>query len=167
MKEFIDAFKHLEKLCNDIYGGQHGVTQYIEEMERTSPYLARKVFGWKEDYDSLKHVRHIRNAMVHDDSDYDTAYTFEDVQFLKNFYNRVMNQQDPLALLRKQNEAARAKNKAISEPTIPYKASGTSSGIPPEAEDETEWSPGKAVSVFFVAVVAIAIVVALCWMIFI
>lgn len=166
MKDFINAFKHLEKLCNEIYGGQHGVTQYIDEMDRTSPFSARKIFGWTEDYESLKHVRHIRNAMVHDDSDYDTDYTFEDVQFMKNFYDRIMNQQDPLALLRKQNEAARAKNKAISEPVNPYKPIGSVSSTIPDREEETEWSTRKSIAVFFVVVAAIAIVVALGWVLF-
>ncbi|MBO4617979.1 MAG: hypothetical protein J5717_11595 [Lachnospiraceae bacterium] len=114
----------------------------------------------------LKRVRHVRNAMVHDDSDYDTDYTPEDVQFMKGFYERVMNQQDPLALLRQQSEAARAKNKAISEPTNPYKPAGSVSSTTPDQEEETEWSTRKAVTVFFVAVVAIAIVVALGWFLF-
>ncbi len=33
MKEFIDEFKHWEKLCNEIYGDHHGVTLYINNME--------------------------------------------------------------------------------------------------------------------------------------
>ena len=121
MKEFLDAFKHLEKICNEIYGAQSGVTQYINEMERTPLYMAQKVFGWDQDFQGLKRVRHIRNNMVHANSDGDIDYTFEDVQFMKNFYNRIMNREDPLALLRQKNEAARAKNKAISEPVTPTK----------------------------------------------
>ena len=34
MKEFIYEFKHLEKICNEIYSEQHGVTLYINEMEQ-------------------------------------------------------------------------------------------------------------------------------------
>ena len=167
MKDFLDAFKHLEKLCNEIYDGQHGVTQYIDEMESKSPFAARKVFGWDLDLSGLKRVRHIRNAMVHDSSDYDTNYTPEDVQFMEHFYDRIMNRKDPLTLLRLENEAARAKNRAISEPTIPFQPVTGSSPVIQESEDEKEWGTGKFVTIFLVTIAAIAIIVVIGWMFFI
>ena len=167
MKDFLDAFKHLEKICNETYGGQHGVTQYIDEMESRSPYAARKVFGWNQDLSGLRRVRHIRNAMVHDSSDFDMDYTMEDVQFLENFYDRVMNRQDPLALLRQQNEAARAKNRAISEPTISFKTVTDSSPVIRKAEDEKEWGTGKFVAIFLATVAIIAIMMVIGWIVFI
>ncbi len=167
MKDFLDDFKHLEKLCNEIYDGQHGVTQYIDEMESKSPFAARKVFGWDLDLSGLKRVRHIRNAMVHDSSDFDMDYTPEDVQFLENFYDRVMNRQDPLALLRQQNEAARAKNRAISEPTVSFKPVTGSSPVARESEDEKEWGTGKFVTIFLMTIAAIAIIMVIRWIFFI
>lgn len=29
LKEFIDEYKHLEKLCSELYGQQHGISQYM------------------------------------------------------------------------------------------------------------------------------------------
>ena len=30
--KFIDSYKRLEKLCSEVYGDNHGVSAYIEEM---------------------------------------------------------------------------------------------------------------------------------------
>ena len=32
---FIDSYKKLEKLCNEMYGDKHGVSLYIDEMINT------------------------------------------------------------------------------------------------------------------------------------
>lgn len=101
MKEFIDEYKHLEKLCNEIYAEQHGVTLYINEMEQKSSFSTNGIPNWDADLEYLKRVRHIRNNLVHE-SDYDIDYTESDISFIKDFYQRILNQQDPLALLRKQ-----------------------------------------------------------------
>ena len=162
MKDFLDAFKHLEKICNEIYGAQSGVTQYINEMERTPLYMAQKVFGWDQDFQGLKRVHHIRNNMVHADSDGDTAYTFEDVQFMKNFYNRIMNREDPLALLRQKNEVARAKNKAISEPVSPNKIRVEPITVKPSHKsNERGLRALKIVFWIFIAILVIAFLAAL------
>lgn len=105
MKEFIDEFKHLEKICNEIYSEQHGVTQYINEMEQKSGYASRKIPDWDKDLDNLKHVRHIRNNLVHE-SDDTIDYDLSDIEFIKAFYQKIISQQDPLALLRKQDVRA-------------------------------------------------------------
>lgn len=101
MKEFIDEFKHLEKLCNEIYGDQHGVTLYIQDMESKSYMSTRGIEDWDRDLKYLTRVRHIRNNLVHE-SDYDIDYTEDDIAFMRDFYDRILNQEDPLSLLRKQ-----------------------------------------------------------------
>jgi hypothetical protein len=156
MDALFDEFKRLEKLCNEIYGEQHGVTLYINEMERTPNYAARKVFGWDYDLQGLKRVRHIRNAMSHDDSDGDTDYTFEDVEFIKNFHARIMKGEDPLALLRKQSETVRAKNKAISETVSPDKLKVNFTDFSPRRVDEEKEGSSKVV--WFVLVAAFALI---------
>ena len=92
MKEFIGEFKHLEKLCNDMYGQPHGVTLYINEMEAAS-HEAGGIAGWSDDFKNLKRLRHIRNNLVHD-PEYEPDYDAEDIEYLKDFYRRIIDQQD-------------------------------------------------------------------------
>ena len=45
---FIDSYKKLEKLCNEMYGDKQGVSLYIDEMINTS-VGSRYVKSWNED----------------------------------------------------------------------------------------------------------------------
>jgi hypothetical protein len=98
LKDFIDEFKHLEKLCNEIYGDHHGVTLYINNMEEKSWVYTRKIWQWQSDLDNLKRVCHIRNNLVHE-SGYDIDYDESDIQFMRDFCERILNRRDSLALL--------------------------------------------------------------------
>ncbi len=119
MKVFIDEFKRLEKLCSEMYGQQHGISQYIADMEQTSSYTAGRILGWNNDLINLKRVRHIRNKMVHDAEDYDDAYEPEDLEFLRQFYQRILNQQDPLATKARQaQKTTQVKQKTSEIPEI-------------------------------------------------
>ena len=40
---FFEKFKDLEKICNEIYGKTGGVTEYINEMEKTK-FLMRSAY---------------------------------------------------------------------------------------------------------------------------
>ncbi|MBR1861709.1 MAG: hypothetical protein IJ796_07610 [Lachnospiraceae bacterium] len=110
MKEFLDAFKHLEKLCNEIYGEQHGVTLYINEMEHKYGIGSRSIPDWDRDLKYLKFVRHVRNNLVHE-TYYEYDYSAADIKFMKDFYKRIMNQEDPLSLLRRQSKGVRKTKK--------------------------------------------------------
>ena len=60
---FINSYKRLEKLCNEIYDGNHGISAYIDDMARlTSAPLY--VFSWNDDLKQLKHYRWIRNQIA-------------------------------------------------------------------------------------------------------
>ena len=48
MMNFIDSYKKLEKLCNEMYGDKHGVSLYIDEMINT-PVGSCYVKSWNED----------------------------------------------------------------------------------------------------------------------
>ncbi len=98
---FIDSYKQLEKICNEIYKNNHGVSAYIDEMMSIS-FASRYVSSWKDDLKRLKHYRWVRNQIVHEpgcteENMCDTA----DIQWLNNFYARIMTGNDPLALYRK------------------------------------------------------------------
>lgn len=103
MEKLIVEFGHLEKLCNDLYGATHGVTLYINEMQQYADFASRSVPGWSGDLANLKRIRHIRNLLVHE-PDREVHYDAADIAFIKGFRQRILDRQDPLALLRKQAE---------------------------------------------------------------
>ena len=161
MKEFMDAYKHLEKLYSEIYGGQYGITQYITDMEQTSSYDSRGISGWDEDLKTLKRLRYIRNKMVHDTADYDLNYEQEDIKFLKDFYQRIMNQQDPISICRKrkQDVVRKAPHKSANptqrEHTAIYIPKYVDITPPKKKENSTALKIGIAILVFVIVVLAV------------
>ncbi len=111
MDAFFDEYKHLEKLCNDIYGGQNGVSLYIEDMEQTPHSVASLIPGWDSDLKNLKRLRSIRNSIAHDTEGEMRSYEEADIMALKTFYNRIMTQRDPLGL--RKNVQKRNKNESL------------------------------------------------------
>lgn len=98
---FIASYKHLEKLCGDMLNDRHGVSAYIDEM-LNKPRGTYHVGGWDNDLKQLKHYRWVRNQIVHEPSCTEENMCHpKDVDWLNDFYNRIMNQTDPLALYRK------------------------------------------------------------------
>lgn len=98
---FLDSYKRLEKLCGDVMGDPRRVSAYIEEMEGI-PSGGRYVAGWRDDLRRLKHYRWVRNRIVHEpDCTEENLCTQEDEEWLAFFYDRIMDQTDPLAMYRK------------------------------------------------------------------
>ncbi len=98
---FINSYKQLEKLCNEIYDSNHGISAYIDDMARlTSAPLY--VFSWNDDLKQLKHYRWIRNQIAHEPNcTEENMCEYSDAQWIDDFYDRIMNQSDPLAMYRK------------------------------------------------------------------
>lgn len=95
---FIDSYKHLEKLCGEVLSDDRRVSAYIDEMLKT-PRGSRLVTGWDEDLRKLKHYRWVRNQIAHEPGcSEENMCEPGDVLWLDNFYSRIMNQTDPLAL---------------------------------------------------------------------
>ena len=119
--KFIDSYKRLEKLCSEVYGDNHGVSAYIDEMVKKSDG-AYCVSGWNEDLKQLKHYRWVRNQIVHEPNcSEENMCTPEDTQWINNFHSRIMSSNDPLALYRKAKsryEEHRPKQNDIQEQTI-------------------------------------------------
>ncbi len=104
---FLETFKSLEAVCNDIYRAHNGVTCYIDEMSSISLYEAQDVPGWQQDLRQLKRLRHIRNQMTHEPGAMLTPMcTVEDIRWLANFHRRILDRADPLALLRRARRSA-------------------------------------------------------------
>lgn len=94
----------LEKLCSDIYGDNHGVSTYIDEMlnKPRGSYLVR---GWDDDLKQLKHYRWVRNQIVHEPGcSEENMCEIVDAEWIDAFYSRIMNQTDPLAMYREATE---------------------------------------------------------------
>ncbi|MBR5307613.1 MAG: hypothetical protein IKU43_02490 [Clostridia bacterium] len=105
--EFFDEFKALDNLCRDIYGktsdNKLGVTLYLEDMEQKTHLGAVKVSGWAFDYRRLKSARNMRNELAHSRNSMSVEIcTQEDIDFVRNFRERILNQTDPIAVLKKQ-----------------------------------------------------------------
>lgn len=100
-EEFMEAFKHLDKICKEIFNSEKGVTSYIDAMEKITNG-DRYVSNWDYVLKRLKKLRHIRNQYAHEiGSSYDNICVPEDIEWLKSFYNEIMNTTDPLAQYRK------------------------------------------------------------------
>lgn len=103
---FLEEYKQLDKLCSELYDGQPGVTSYINEMKNVNWNDARDIPNWKSDLYELKRLRHIRNHLAHTEGAFDEKLcTNDDVNWVKNFRNRILKQTDPLATLRKKSKS--------------------------------------------------------------
>lgn len=95
---FMESYKHLDKLCGEILGDNRKLSAYIDEMINLprGPYL---VAGWDDDIKQLKYYRWVRNQIAHDPNcDESNMCNPDDVEWLEDFYLRIMDQTDPLAL---------------------------------------------------------------------
>lgn len=98
---FINSYKRLEKLCNEIYDSNHGVSAYIDDMARLAS-ASFYVFNWNDDLKQLKNYRWIRNQIAHEPNcTEENMCEYGDVQWIDDFYDRIMNQSDPLTMYRK------------------------------------------------------------------
>ncbi|MCI8331809.1 MAG: hypothetical protein HFE78_03190 [Clostridiales bacterium] len=95
--QLLEEYKRVDRICQDMFSCQYGITEYINEMERTAPYQQLQISGWDQDYRSLKHIRWLRNQLVHEI--HPESSTFADIEWLEDFHQRIVEQQDPLAKL--------------------------------------------------------------------
>lgn len=116
---FVDSYKKLEKLCNEIYGDKHGLSSYIDEMTN-NPIGSCYVSEWDENLKQLKHYRWVRNQIVHEPGCTEgNMCELEDVLWLDDFYSRIMNQTDPLAMYVKATKPHTAANPTQKHKTEP------------------------------------------------
>ena len=96
---FLEAYKYLDELCKQIFSSDVGVTKYIEEMEKeTQGHFLIK--DWDNDYKKLKHMRWLRNQLVHDANSFQkNIVCTDDIEWLKQFESRIINCTDSFSLL--------------------------------------------------------------------
>lgn len=98
--EFQEAYKGLDKLCRECLSSYDGVSGYIRLME-SEWYGEQYVSTWNSDLKKLKHVRWVRNQLSHEVGTLESNICSQfDLEFVDDFYERIMNTTDPLAMLR-------------------------------------------------------------------
>ena len=115
--KFFEEYKHLEKLCSEIYGSKSGVSGYIAEMERCSSRGSRLISSWDKDYKMLKHVRHVRNKIAHESAAKRLSEP-QDLEFVQSFRKRIAAEKDPLTICK-----TKAKRKPRRSPAHSKKSS--------------------------------------------
>lgn len=89
-----------------------GVSEYINRMELLFEQGEEFVDEWTINYKMLKHLRWLRNRIVH--SVEETECSLKEIEMITNFYHQILIQQDPLALLYKINQKI-YKNKTTNQ----------------------------------------------------
>lgn len=97
--EFLDEYKYVDKICREMLGTEKGVTAYIEQLDETPVTVRYWITEWNDEYRQLKHIRWLRNQIVHSTGYVDC--TQSDLDWLKDFHNRLLTQQDLLAKARR------------------------------------------------------------------
>ena len=103
--EFFEEYKRLDKLCADLLSTNTGVREYIAQMEAQDAAGSRCVPFWGAEMNRLMRVHRIRNRLAHDYS-VNAISDADDLSFLRRFHDDILCTQDPLALLRKAEQAA-------------------------------------------------------------
>lgn len=112
---FMDLYKRVDRFIKDAYHSSEGVSEYIRIMESKDSKGRRYVSGWNSDYDSLKHLRWIRNQLAHE-VDYDEDIcSEEEYEWLEEFHSRLFSSDDPLGKLRKAENAMELEQKKKRE----------------------------------------------------
>ena len=96
---FFEEYKKPEKLCQEMYNSNNGVTNYIDDMKAASYSNYCNIPNWEADLNQLKRLRHIRNNLAHVEGAFtENVCTQNDVEWVQAFTKRILNQSDPLAV---------------------------------------------------------------------
>lgn len=137
---FINAYKRLEKICGEVMDDERKVSAYIDKMKEIyngSDY----VIGWDEDLKMLKHYRWIRNQIVHEPNcTEENMCTWEDEAWLEEFYQRILNCSDPLALYAKAVKRSAYQNQKTNHQAYPSRQKTNSNQYQHNEKDAYETS---------------------------
>lgn len=106
--KYISEYKRLDCLCKDMLSTSQGISEYISRMELFYKEGILMINDWESDYYLLKHLRWLRNKIVHTLED--TECNIEEVKNLSEFYQKVLRQEDPLAKLYKTKQINNVKH---------------------------------------------------------
>lgn len=114
--ELFDEFKRVDAMCRDMLNSDKGVGTYIELMEMSPMSTRYRIANWDNDYKQLKHIRWVRNQLAHE-----TGYvecTADDVEWLKDFHQRLLKCEDPLAKAEQLNRHTQVQKVSVPKTTI-------------------------------------------------
>lgn len=111
--EFLEEYKRLDKLCQDMLSSLSGVSEYINRMESFYKDGSYYIDDWNESYKTLKHLWWLRNNIVHNVDESDCS--LEELETLKYFYRDILMQEDPLARLYKKNKSLEKNKKRLNK----------------------------------------------------
>ena len=108
--KFLKAYKKLDELCKQVLGSSRGISEYIDQMQNEGEDCSQ-IPNWYNDLKELKRLRWIRNRLVHDADSFDMlTITKEDISYLKEFRSRILECEDPFALLRNSQKTIKCSN---------------------------------------------------------
>lgn len=145
-QEYMQEYIRMEKFCKDALGDDRGVTAYIEQMDRSAVRSRSYVPTWDSDYQTLKHLRHLRNRLTHESY---AECSQEDYDRLCRFYQRFLNQTDPLSLARK----ARIDAKRRSKPHTASHTPPTRSPAPPPMPNHSSGSKSCLIPILLILLI--------------
>lgn len=162
-----EEYKQLEKLCSEIYGEPHGISHYIDDMKKVPLYEYRNLPNWQIDLTCLKQIRHIRNYLAHTQGAFDeTVCTENDINWIRDFHDRLLNQSDPLAILyqhskTKQQKKIPAKPVSQSQISLPPAQYYSIEESLPETDTEENHPTNDSFSIFslFAVIIVIGVLV--------
>ena len=151
--KFFDEFKLLDALCRDIFGSidkKLGVTLYIEAMDAKNLMGCQAIDGWESDKRRLIEVRNKRNELAHSRDGFSVKLcTQADIDFVRSFRERILNQTDPLALF--EQKAKARKTKPTPAKPQPEKAKTDSKQTKKLDTAITAWSAVGIIAFLFLA----------------
>lgn len=112
---FFEEYKKLENICNQMYGGNSGITSYIKDMESTTKSIRLHIREWDNTLHYLKRIRHMRNQLAHEVTYDSELSTQKDIDWVRDFYDKILHTRDPLALLNRIEEHPKNKTKKVQD----------------------------------------------------
>lgn len=125
---FLEEYKTVDRYIRDAYKSEDGVTAYIRMMEADKRQGTMYVRTWNDDYYMLKHVRWVRNQLVHEVG-YDSALCEKaDYDNVALFHKRLYAGTDPISLLEKERRRIKREQAARAGAAGRKPSTGSSTG---------------------------------------
>ena len=95
---FMEEYKRLDKLCGDLLNNERRLSAYIDFLAE-HPDGAYYADDWNTVLRQLKHYRWMRTQIAHEPGCTEENMCDKyDVDWLRNFYDRILQRTDPLAI---------------------------------------------------------------------